>query len=114
MTDLILPADGPIIARDADVNDFISAGWEAQADRLVIPVSRLLPEFFKLGTGLAGAVLQKCTNYQFRVAITGDISASSRNPRHCATSSMSRTNAATCGLSIHSQSFSVPIPRPFR
>jgi hypothetical protein len=75
MTDLVFPNDGPIIARDSDVNDFISQGWEAQADRLVIPVSRLAPDFFKLSTGLAGWVLQKCTNYNFKVAIVGDISA---------------------------------------
>lgn len=75
MTDLVFPPDGPIIARDGDINDFISAGWDAQADRLVIPVSRLSPDFFKLSTGLAGAVLQKCTNYSFHVAIVGDISA---------------------------------------
>ena len=75
MTDLVFPNDGPIIARDGDINDFISAGWEAHADRLVIPVSRLSPDFFRLSTGLAGAVLQKCTNYSFRVAIVGDISA---------------------------------------
>jgi hypothetical protein len=74
MTDLVFDSDGPIISRDADVNDFISAGWDAQADRLVIPVSRLSPDFFKLSTGLAGGVLQKCTNYNFRVAIVGDIS----------------------------------------
>ncbi|MBN9346789.1 MAG: DUF4180 domain-containing protein [Devosia sp.] len=73
MPDLVFDPDGPIIARDGDVNDFISAGWDAGADRLVIPVSRLAPEFFKLSTGLAGAVLQKCTNYNFRVAIVGDI-----------------------------------------
>ena len=52
MTDLVFPNDGPIIAREGDVNDFISAGWDAQADRLVIPVSRLSPDFFKLSTGL--------------------------------------------------------------
>ena len=75
MTDLVFDTDGPIISRDGDVNDFISAGWDARADRLVIPVSRLGPDFFKLSTGLAGAVLQKCTNYSFRVAIVGDISA---------------------------------------
>ena len=75
MPDLIFDNDGPIIARDGDVNDFISAGWDAKADRLVIPVSRLSPDFFKLSTGLAGGVLQKCTNYNFRVAIVGDISA---------------------------------------
>ena len=74
MTDLVFDGDGPIIAREGDINDFISAGWDARADRLVIPVSRLSPDFFKLATGLAGGVLQKCTNYSFRVAIVGDIS----------------------------------------
>lgn len=73
MPDLVFDIDGPIIARDGDVNDFISAGWDAEADRLVIPTSRLSPDFFKLSTGLAGAVLQKCTNCNFRVAIVGDI-----------------------------------------
>jgi hypothetical protein len=74
VTDLVFDSDGPIISHDADVNDFISAGWDAHADRLVIPVSRLSPDFFRLSTGLAGGVLQKCTNYNFRVAIVGDIS----------------------------------------
>lgn len=74
MPDLVFDTDGPIISRDGDINDFISAGWDAHADRLVIPVSRLSPDFFKLATGLAGGVLQKCTNYNFRVAIVGDIS----------------------------------------
>lgn len=41
----------------------------------VIPVARLSPDFFRLGTGLAGALLQKFTNYHLRVAIVGDISA---------------------------------------
>lgn len=75
MPDLVFDTDGPIIARDGDINDFISAGWDAQADRLVIPVGRLSPDFFKLSTGLAGAVLQKCSNYNFRVVVVGDISA---------------------------------------
>ncbi len=79
MTDLIFDTDGPILAREGDTNDFISAGWEAEANRLVIPVSRLAPDFFKLSTGLAGAVLQKCTNYSFRVVIVGDISAYTEN-----------------------------------
>ena len=74
MPDLVFDTEGPIISREGDINDFISAGWDAQADRLVIPVSRLSPDFFKLSTGLAGGVLQKCTNYRFRVAIVGDIS----------------------------------------
>ena len=74
MPDLVLDPDGPIISREGDINDVISAGWEAGADRLVIPASRLSADFFKLATGLAGGILQKCTNYDFRVAVVGDIS----------------------------------------
>ena len=50
MPDLVFDTEGPIIAREGDINDFISAGWDAKADRLVIPVSRLSPDFFKLST----------------------------------------------------------------
>ncbi|HEV2563578.1 MAG TPA: DUF4180 domain-containing protein [Microvirga sp.] len=75
MPDIIIPEDGPVITRDGDINDFISQGWETKADRIVFPVSRLSPDFFKLSTGLAGAVLQKLTNYGFKAVIVGDISA---------------------------------------
>jgi hypothetical protein len=36
MSDLVLTIGGPIIVRDGDVNDFLSQGWEAKSDRLVI------------------------------------------------------------------------------
>ena len=49
------------------------------ADLVVIPVARLSPDFFRLASGLAGAILQKFTNYQLRVAIVGDISAYAEN-----------------------------------
>ncbi|MET0530453.1 MAG: DUF4180 domain-containing protein [Microvirga sp.] len=75
MSAFTLPADGPVIASEADATDFIGEAMFSGADLLVIPVSRLAPEFFRLSTGLAGAILQKCTNYHLRVAIVGDISA---------------------------------------
>ena len=102
MTDLIFDTDGPVLAREGDVNDFISAGWDAGADRLVIPVSRLSPDFFKLSTGLAGAVLQKCSNYSFRVVIVGDISTYTEKsgPLRRDFVYESRTNAATSGSSV--------------
>lgn len=75
MTTFTLPATGPLIATEADVLDIIGETYGTGADLIVIPVARLSPDFFKLSTGLAGAVLQKLTNYQFRVAIVGDISA---------------------------------------
>lgn len=75
MTTYTLPASGPLIATEADALDIIGETYGTGADLIVIPVARLSPDFFKLSTGLAGAVLQKLTNYQFRVAIVGDISA---------------------------------------
>jgi hypothetical protein len=74
MPDLVLPGDGPLIARPGDANDHIGEAWGAGADRVVIPVGRLAPDFFRLASGLAGEVLQKFTNYGLKVVIVGDIS----------------------------------------
>jgi hypothetical protein len=76
MNTLTLSPDGPIIAKESDANDIIGEAFGIEgAELIVIPVERLSPEFFRLASGLAGAVLQKFTNYHFRVAIVGDISA---------------------------------------
>jgi hypothetical protein len=74
MTTYRVAAAGPLIATEADANDLIGEAWAAQASLIAIPVERLSPDFFRLGTGLAGAILQKCTNYNLQVAIIGDIS----------------------------------------
>ncbi|MEQ1770659.1 MAG: DUF4180 domain-containing protein [Devosia sp.] len=70
-----LPATGKIIATEADILDVIGETYGTGADEIVIPVARLSSDFYQLSTGLAGAILQKVTNYGFRVAIVGDISA---------------------------------------
>lgn len=75
MSPLTLAADGPIIATERDASDIVGDALGAGADTVVIPVARLSPDFFKLSTGLAGALLQKCTNYRLKVAIVGNISA---------------------------------------
>jgi hypothetical protein len=62
------------LAQESDALDLIGDAFGAGTDLVVVPVERLSPEFFRLGTGLAGAILQKFTNYQLRVAIVGDIS----------------------------------------
>ena len=79
MTTLTLPQTGPLIASEDDGRDIIGEAFGKGADLVVIPASRLSPEFFRLGSGLAGAIIQKFTNYQLRVAIVGDISALTRN-----------------------------------
>lgn len=75
MTSYIVPETGPLLASEADALDTIGEALRRQADLVVIPVGRLSPDFFRLASGLAGAMLQKFTNYQLRVAIVGDISA---------------------------------------
>lgn len=65
--------DGEVLARPAQIMDFIGAGFGAAAGWLALPVSRLSPEFFQLRSGLAGEVAQKFVNYQIRLAVVGDI-----------------------------------------
>ena len=75
MTTYFVPATGPLLAQESDALDIIGEAFGQQAELITIPAGRLSPDFFRLGTGLAGAMLQKFTNYQLRVAIVGDISA---------------------------------------
>ncbi|MEO8757893.1 MAG: DUF4180 domain-containing protein [Devosia sp.] len=83
MVTYTLPAAGPLIATEDDGRDLIGEafghGAELGAELVVIPAARLAPEFFQLSSGLAGAILQKFTNYQLRIAIVGDISAYTEN-----------------------------------
>ena len=74
MTIYFVPPTGSLLTQESDALDIIGEAFGQQAALVVIPVERLSPDFFRLGTGLAGAILQKFTNYQMRVAIIGDIS----------------------------------------
>jgi len=74
MNDFTIPADGPIIASEADFLDLVGNAAYSGAERIVVPAGRLSPDFFRLSTGLAGAILQKCSTYQLKVVIVGDIS----------------------------------------
>jgi hypothetical protein len=71
---LVYAEAGERICAEHDIDDLIGAAWEQQAQMLVIPVARLAPEFFRLQTGLAGALAQKFANYRLRLAIVGDMS----------------------------------------
>ena len=71
----LIPADRTIPYGDAALELAVSARYETDSTRLVIPKECFPPEFFWLSTGLAGEILQKWTNYGFRAAIFGDFSA---------------------------------------
>ena len=67
--------DGPKLSGDTAAVDLIGEAFGHQADLVMIPVERLPDEFFTLGTGVAGEMLQKFVNYRIRLAFVGDISA---------------------------------------
>jgi len=75
VTVLVCAADGPAVAAEADATDLVGTALGAHVDLVAIPVQRLAPEFFRLASGLAGAVTQKFVVYHLRLAVVGDISA---------------------------------------
>lgn len=71
----LLPEDGPLVVGDRETSDLIGEAFGAGATIVAIPVTRLGPDFLRLGTRVAGELLQKLINYRFQVAILGDIEA---------------------------------------
>lgn len=68
-----LKADGVVMKSPQDILDFIGTVlWANEADHLVVHARNVAQEFFDLSTGLAGEMLQKCSNYGFRLALVGD------------------------------------------
>lgn len=67
--------DGKKIMDENDAVEIIGAAFERGAALVAIPVERFDPAFFRLGTGVAGAIIQKFVNYRKRLAVIGDISA---------------------------------------
>jgi hypothetical protein len=65
---------GPSLADDRELSGLIGDLFSAGARFVAIPLSRLGPDFLRLGTGVAGHVLQKLVNYRFQVAVVGDVS----------------------------------------
>ena len=53
---------------------FATIRYEADSDRIIIHMNNISESFFDLKTGLAGAILQKIINYQFKIAVIGDFS----------------------------------------
>lgn len=78
---LVYGADGAMIARERDANDLLADAWAQDATVVALPVSRISEDFFKLASGLAGAITQKFVNYRLHLVIVGDIAAWSANSR---------------------------------
>jgi hypothetical protein len=67
-------AEGTKLRNGRDAVDLISEAVPHNADWILIPVERLDPDFFRLGTGVAGEFVQKFVTYRRRLVILGDIS----------------------------------------
>ncbi|MFI0793155.1 DUF4180 domain-containing protein [Micromonospora rubida] len=80
---LVCDPAGPPVTTTQDALDLIGAAFLG-AEVVAVPASRLNEDFFSLGTGFAGEVMQKFVNYRLRLAVLGDIS------RHLAASSALR------------------------
>jgi hypothetical protein len=63
-----------IIGQTQDALDLICNLGYDDCNRIIIHERNLHPGFFDLRTGLAGDILQKFSNYNFKLAIVGDFS----------------------------------------
>jgi len=63
-----------IISQPQDILDLIGDSVSYNCSRLMIREQNLHTDFFRLHTGLAGEMLQKFSNYNFKLAVVGDFS----------------------------------------
>ena len=63
-----------IISCTQDAVDLLGEAGSKDCNRIILYERNLHPDFFKLATGLAGDILQKFSNYRFKLAIVGDFS----------------------------------------
>lgn len=76
----IFEVDGHVIAEIAsndriettqDAFDLMASAYYQGADHLLLREEQLMPKFFDLKTGVAGEILQKFSNYQMGLTVTG-------------------------------------------
>ena len=71
----VLAAEGPLLRGEQDALDILGDLYGTETEIVVIPVSRVDPEFWQLRTGRLGGFIQKLVNYRQRVAFVGDLQA---------------------------------------
>jgi hypothetical protein len=71
---LVCKDQGAALASERDANVLMSAAWEHGASMVVLPVTRLTDDFFRLSTRVAGEIAQRFANCNLRLAVVGDIS----------------------------------------
>ncbi|WP_123969674.1 DUF4180 domain-containing protein [Streptomyces sp. TLI_185] len=67
-------SDGPLLDGEQAALDLIGDAMGYEAELVAVPVERVADEFFRLRSGIAGAVMQKFVNYRVRLVVLGDLS----------------------------------------
>ena len=77
----IVHSDDKIIFDTQSALDMImTVKYETDATKIVIDKNLICDEFFVLSTGIAGEIIQKFINYNFKVAVYGDYSQYTSKP----------------------------------
>ena len=71
-----------ITSTQAALDLAMTVQYETGARRIALPKKLVAEEFFILSSGMAGEILQKYINYQFKLAIWGDFSRYTSKPLH--------------------------------
>ncbi len=58
----------------------VNVRYNADCSRIALPKAAVAEPFFRLGTGVAGEILQKFVNYGVKLAIYGDFSGYTSKP----------------------------------
>ncbi|MFF1401828.1 DUF4180 domain-containing protein [Streptomyces sp. NPDC058294] len=66
--------DGPLLDGESAALDLIGDAYGHDVQLVALPVERIADDFFRLRSGVAGAVVQKFVSYRLRLAVLGDIS----------------------------------------
>lgn len=66
--------DGPPLDGEQAALDLVGDAFGQDAELVAVPASRVPDEFFRLRSGVAGAITQKFVNYRLRLAVVGDVS----------------------------------------
>ncbi|MFJ3669375.1 DUF4180 domain-containing protein [Streptomyces sp. NPDC090106] len=65
---------GPSLDGESAALDLIGDAMGRDAQVVAVPAGRVADEFFRLRSGVAGAVMQKFVNYRLRLVVVGDVS----------------------------------------
>ena len=77
----IVNSDEVCISDVQSALDFMmSVNYETGSHSIILNKDSLTPDFFVLSTRIAGEILQKFINYQFKFAIVGDFSGYTSKP----------------------------------